>query len=257
MARRPVTFVAVGDVHGHHRRMVSLIERWIRRHKVVPDAILQVGDFEPHRHADDLATMAGPSRHKALGDFHLFASGAKRFPWPVYFIGGNHEPYGWLDHHPGGLELTHNCHYIGRAGAIEVRGVRVVGLSGVHAPNTPTRRPDPALIAHHSNKDHIWVTHEDVDLALDAGPAHVLLTHDWPDDVLADAGTLDRRRLDPGNPHAQALLDLLTPQFMFCGHMHTRHERALEHPDGRTTTFVGLGHILSGADALYGFTISP
>ncbi len=257
MARTPVTIVAVGDVHGHHRRMVALVERWTTHHGVVPDAVIQVGDCEPHRHLDDLTTMAGPSKHKRLGDFADFHEGRSRFPWPVYFIGGNHEPYGWLDQHPDGFELTHNCHYLGRAGSFEVRGVRVVGLTGIYSSNAPASRPHPNSIARHSNKDHIWTLPEDADVALDAGPAHVLITHDWPEDVLAQASAMDRRRHDTGNPHAQALLELLQPRFMFCGHMHTRHERAIEHDDAPPTTFVGLDHILSGNDAIYGFSITP
>ena len=100
----PVIFAAVGDVHGSHREMVRQVQELAGELDVRPELVLQVGDFEPHRHLDDVESMAAPSRHRSLGDFPDFVAGRERYPWPVVFIGGNHEPYGFLDgrHDPCG-----------------------------------------------------------------------------------------------------------------------------------------------------------
>ena len=58
---------AVGDVHGQHHAMVDLVERAADAAGVRPDVVLQVGDFEPHRHEADVATMAA-ARHQVPSD---------------------------------------------------------------------------------------------------------------------------------------------------------------------------------------------
>jgi hypothetical protein len=59
--------------------MIRLLQRWEINHSTkdgnndaqqAVDFVLQVGNLEPHRHADDLATMAAPSKHRRLGDFY-------------------------------------------------------------------------------------------------------------------------------------------------------------------------------------------
>lgn len=82
----------VGDVHGFQHRMVALLHDLERQQGVSITAVLQVGDFEAHRHEADVATMAAPQKVRTLGDFHQYYEGNTVFPWPLYFIGGNHEP---------------------------------------------------------------------------------------------------------------------------------------------------------------------
>jgi len=125
-------FAVVGDVHGQFCSLISLIRRWERGHALAIDLVLQVGELEAHRDVEDVSTMAAPSKHRALGDFHRVLAGELQLPWPVYFIGGNHEPYGWLEGHPEGFELCHNLHYLGRAGVRSIGHLRVAAISGIH-----------------------------------------------------------------------------------------------------------------------------
>ena len=129
-----VMFAAVGDVHGHQHLMVERLTRWEVAAGSRLGFVLQVGDFEPHRHEADLVTKTGPARYKRLGDFPDFLHGRAKFPWPVYAIGGNHEPYGWLDEMAEGGVLAPNCSYLGRAGCTEIEGLRVAFLSGIYSP---------------------------------------------------------------------------------------------------------------------------
>ena len=86
-------FASVGDVHGSIGPMVDALQNWEKRFQKSLSFVVQVGDFEPHRSIEDVRTMAAPAKHKKLGDFHLFYNRKRVFPWPVYWIGGNHEPY--------------------------------------------------------------------------------------------------------------------------------------------------------------------
>ena len=45
----------------------------------------------------DLTTMDAPTKYKKLGDFTDFYRRQVYFPYLVYFIGGDREPYGFLD----------------------------------------------------------------------------------------------------------------------------------------------------------------
>lgn len=123
-----IRFAAVGDIHGGMRAMVSAVEAREQEVGGGIQFVLQAGDFEPIRHEDDLATMAAPQKYRAIGDFPKFATGTVRFPWPLYFIGGNHEPCGYLDQIPLGGTLVENCHYMGRAGCIDIAGLRVADI---------------------------------------------------------------------------------------------------------------------------------
>lgn len=225
-----LTFAAVGDVHGQMRAMVRLLEGMERRLGRALDFVLQVGDFEPHRGEDDLATMAAPQKYRKLGDFAAFHEGAAIFPWPVHFIGGNHEPHGFLDRMPLGGEVAPRCRYLGRVGALEIAGLRVVGLSGIHDEGTYQRgRPPIEDIRTTSLKSYVGFTEHEVQRAAELGPADVLLLHEWPEglveapslaELAAQGRPLTHREI--GNAPARMLIELLQPKLVLCGHMHER-----------------------------------
>jgi lariat debranching enzyme len=275
-ANAPLIIAAVGDVHGHHHDMVELVEGAADEVGVRPDIVLQVGDFEPHRHEDDAATMAAPSRYRRVGCFPDFHQGRARFPWPVVFIGGNHEPHGFLEHHSDGAELFPGCHYLGRAGVLEHQGLRIAGLSGIWREDTWLEgRPSVAVLERTKKKRYVGFTPADIDRLLDScgeEPPHVLLLHEWPRLVLGkDEGAqlwafLDRlgegapkgddelpdlRRIDTvvGSAAALELAQLLEPQLVLCGHVHAPLRTAIR--DGGTTIPVrALAKVSMGADAV-------
>jgi hypothetical protein len=227
---RSVIFAAVGDVHGQMHAMVRLLQGIEKKLGRAIAFVLQVGDFEPHRTEDDLATMAAPQKYRKMGDFAAFHAGAAAFPWPVWFIGGNHEPYGFLERVPGGDEVAAGCRWWGRVGALELAGVRVVGLSGIYQEETYHRgRPPIAALGTASPKAFIGFTEAEVERAAELGPADVLLLHEWPSGVaeapsLADVAAAGRpvAYREPGNAPARMLVELLAPRLVLCGHMHER-----------------------------------
>ncbi|WP_224248318.1 metallophosphoesterase [Hyalangium gracile] len=259
-----VFFAAVGDVHGRMHQMVRLLQEWSRKSHRQLAFVLQVGDFEPHRHEADLATMAAPARYKHLGDFSEFHSRRARFPWPVYFIGGNHEPYGYLDSAPDGFELTLNCRYLGRVGTVETHGLRVAGLSGILQEET-FRRPRPSVdrLGTVSPKAFAGFTEQDVERALALERADVLLLHEWPSGLVDPADEKDfeqqRRsmRYDAvGNEYARLVVEALQPRLVLCGHMHKAYRGALQLPSGRMSTVRCLDHVAHGASCFAVFRLT-
>lgn len=242
--------------------MVRLVETRAKRVSSPVSFVLQVGDFEPHRHQADLTTMSAPSKYKHLGDFGAYYAGKNRFPWPIFFIGGNHEPHGFLENAPHGLELMPRCTYVGRVGLIEWNGLRIAGLSGIYKEEVfQDLRPPVSSLGSVSNKVFAYFNEKDVETALEFKTVDVLLLHEWPADIIDPAHEADfegqRRsmRYDfVGNPYARMLVDALEPQIVLCGHMHKAYRAALRHASGQTSHVCCLASVAQGEEsvALFG-----
>ncbi|MGW6912906.1 metallophosphoesterase family protein [Kitasatospora sp. NPDC054939] len=226
-----------GDVHGEFELLAERVAA-VRRARGPVDAILAVGDVEANRDEADAAGVHGPAKYRKVGDFPLVQEGLLDLGAPLYFIGGNHEPWPALDD-AGPGRWSDGVHFLGRAGVAEVAGLRVAFLSGIHSPRitgVPGARRE-------SVRERTYYTGEEVAqvarAARRAGQVDILLTHDWP------AGVSGPHRGSPvGRPELRALAERLRPRWHFCGHMHHRH-RAVIGP----TQVVCLDHIRSGAPA--------
>lgn len=245
----PTHFAAVGDVHGHMHAMVGQVRAAAEKLGVALDFVLQVGDFEPHRDEDDLATMCSPAKYRKLGEFADYHSGRARFPWPIHFIGGNHEPYGFLDRLKRG-QAAKDCFFLGRVGRSKIGGLRVVALSGIERGRCLDGRPPIREIGSRRTKDYIGFTEAEVLQAANAGPADVLLLHDWPRGVVREAdahqfsyGHRAGRIETIGNDSARFVVDELRPQWVLCGHMHRSYRSEVWHRDGSRSSFAGLAKV--------------
>ncbi|MER5327104.1 metallophosphoesterase family protein [Streptosporangium roseum] len=243
MARRhgvaagPVRVLVVGDVHGEF----ELLAAWaavVRQVHGPLDAILAVGDVEPNRDEADAAGVHGPVKYRKVGDFPLLCEGLLDLGAPLYFIGGNHEPWPALDDAGPGW-WSDGTYFLGRAGVADVAGLRVAFLSGIHSPrvtDVPKARRDTI-------KERTYYTAEELEqvsrAARRAGQIDILLTHDWP------SGATGPHRATPvGRPELRALSERLRPRWHFCGHMHHRHRAAIG-----PTEVVCLGQVRSGSAA--------
>ena len=236
----------IGDVHGAMWTMIRSLQSWEKARKRKIDFVLQVGDFEPHRDEWDLATMAAPAKYRQLGDFPMFARGNARFPWPIWFIGGNHEPYGWLETMLDGGQVARNCHFIGRANIVSVGELRVAGLSGIFKPELFVA-PRPSLVRFNelSNKNWIGWNEGDIERLTQLGRADVLLLHEWP-------SAFDAKQRHPpdetGRAWVELLLESLRPKMIFCGHLHARYRSAVR-VGGAMIPVECLAQVSSGRDA--------
>lgn len=254
---------AVGDVHDNFLQMVAFVAEKEQALRTSVSMLLQVGDFQCNRNAADLATMAAPAKYRTLGDFADFHDGRSNFPWPVYFIGGNHEPYGWLEQMPDGGDITTNCRYLGRTGSISLHGLKVVGLSGIYREDRyRVERPSRSEFRSRSNKDYTYFNERDFERALAFESADVLMLHDWPSEIVAE---VDRAAFDAefgsenvpflGNPIARELIELLEPQLVICGHMHRPYRTTMPLQNGKTAQIVCLDSVANGARAVEIFQV--
>ena len=214
---------ALGDVHGHWREAVSLVEAACAVAGVTPadlTAILQVGDAEALRDEAEIDQVPGPSKYRKLGDFVDVISGRVVMPAPLYFIAGNHEPFAALDA-DGGLVERHgewgpNVTYLGRAGLVTIGGLRVGFLSGIWGESTYQRAQDSHLKfregkhASHYLPSDLAIVREAIGDGVD-----VLLAHDWPTGVTCDSIPEPR-----GDDNVRALIDDYKPILSIHGHMH-------------------------------------
>lgn len=254
---RGPTFAAVGDVHGGMHRMTALLDAWEVRHARHIDFVLQVGDFEPHRDTADLASASMPAKYRDLGDFPDFHHGLASFAWPVVFIGGNHEPFGFLEQMPRGGRVAPHCQYLGRVGRIELGGLVIVGLTGIYADAHYDGRPPAHAISGANKKRFAYFSEADVATALAYGSADVLMLHEWPRGAIAEdqrATVAGRRKVsDPaivGNEPARRIIDRLRPKLIVAGHMHWRHRSRIG-----GSAFAAMAHIDAGEDALGVFEV--
>lgn len=253
-----ICFAAVGDIHGGMHAMVRAVEARSREVGVEIQFVLQVGDFEPIRHKDDLVTMACPQKYRTEGDFPVFATGRARFPWPLYFIGGNHEPYGYLDQIPLGGELVENCHYLGRAGCTDIASLRVAGISGIYSKeHHKTLRPPLEEIGRQSNRLYTYFNEDDLTKMLECERPDIILMHDWPAGIIAAEDTDYCREIMKsgrfatiGNDELRTLVDLLRPRLVICGHLHHAYRAELPYEDGTRGRVCCLPEIARGTEAV-------
>jgi len=262
---RDIFFAVVGDVHGYIYTMIGLLKQWENHSHQQLKFILQVGDFEPHRHEADLATMDAPTKYRKLGDFPDFYQQRAIFPWPIWFIGGNHEPYGFLDQINTGTEITHNCYYLGRVGSVVLAGLKIVGVSGIYQEEKfQVDRPKVSQINSYSNKDYIAFTEAEIIQALDYKSTDILLLHDWPANIInpADAQQFEQQRRSRGyydmvgNEYARMLVDELKPKLVVCGHLHKSYRNKISLTSENFTDICCLANVQSGADAIAIFHLS-
>lgn len=259
-----IYFAAVGDVHGYIYQMLGLLQSWEVTHRQKLNFVLQVGDFEPHRDREDLIIMDAPTKYKKLGDFAHFDGHQARFPYPLYFIGGNHEPYGFLDNFPAGKEIAPNFNYLGRVNAINLFGLKIVGVSGIYKPDLFTCRPSIDEIEFYSNKKYIGFTEAEIERAINYYSADILIMHEWATNIIKkeDLAKLQQRysniRYEQiGNEYARLLIEALQPKLVLFGHMHLKYRSLLPISSNEVSNICCLANVQKGKDALAVFKKTP
>lgn len=263
---KDVYFAAVGDVHGYIYTMLGLLQSWEQKHKQPLAFILQVGDFEAHRDSEDLLTMDAPTKYKTLGDFKDFYTRKAKFPYPLWFIGGNHESYGFLDLFPQGKEIAHNFNYLGRVNLIKIAGLRIVGVSGIYKPELfeSGKRPSVSEIEYSSNKNYIGFNETEIDRAINYGNADILMLHDWATGIIStEALELFQQRYSNaryeqvGNEYARLLIEALQPKLVLFGHMHFNYRCCLPVSSQAVSNICCLANVQQGKSSIAVFKITP
>jgi hypothetical protein len=183
--------------------------------------VLQCGDAQPFRNESDLEYMNCPDKYRELGDFWWFFLGKEQFPVPMIFIGGNHEPWNYLDEHRDGGILVPNIEFLGRVGRREFNGLVVAGLSGVYS-SKYFGKPHPAVPYPVSfRRQATYFNSQDINKASAFGRVDILLLHEWPSLMsTAEDKPWPSQWGQVGSDKLSFLVEFLKPRWVFCGHMH-------------------------------------
>lgn len=230
-----------GCCHGELDAIYNEIAVLEAKHNYKVDLLLICGDYQAVRNWRDLACMAVPDKYKKLGDFHQYYTGAKVAPIPTIVIGGNHEAsnYMWELYHGGWL--APNIYFLGHAGAVQVNGIKIAGISGIFKGHDFRLGHYEKLPYDGSSMRSIYHVREyDIRrLSLLSSP-DIFLSHDWPNSIEqhGDVRDLIRRKRffeadirsgKLGSPPLMGLMQNLKPSWWFAAHMHVRFEATVNH----------------------------
>ena len=139
-----VNVAFAGCVHGELNNIYIELAHVERTTGLSADILLCCGDFQAVRDRSDLDSLVCPDRYKVAGDFPDYYHGRRVAPVLTVLIGGNHEASRhMLENYYGGW-LAPNIYFMGFAGVLSFRGLRLGGLSGIykqqsfHAPLSTT-----------------------------------------------------------------------------------------------------------------------
>ncbi|RKP03796.1 hypothetical protein CXG81DRAFT_6740, partial [Caulochytrium protostelioides] len=249
-----------GCCHGELPAIYAAVARESAAGPAPVDLLVVCGDFQAVRNAADLDAMAVPDKYKQLGSFWEYYTGRRRAPVLTVVIGGNHEAssYLWELHHGGWL--APNIYYLGAAGCVTFRGLRIAGSSGIYKSHDyeigyPERPPftDAGAVRsiYHTRRMNTWRLAQLAASTRGAdgrppSPIDLMLSHDWPARITdhGDAAALIRRKPffrdeihagSLGSPPQRMLLDTLRPRHWFSAHLHCFFEAHVVHATAAAT----------------------
>ncbi|GKY97507.1 hypothetical protein MPSEU_000708900 [Mayamaea pseudoterrestris] len=245
-----VTIAVEGCCHGQLDAIYHRIQRHEQDTGQTVDLLLCCGDFQSLRNLADFHSLAVPPKYRALGDFHAYYSGAKQAPKLTIFVGGNHEASQALQELPYGGWVAPNIYYLGWAGIVNFKGLRIGGISGIykshdyckgHYEVPPFDRDTLRSVYHVRNVD----VHRMLSLSATSKRLDVCMSHDWPLGVEQHGDTDKLLRTKPffrqevernelGSPPNREILNHLKPRYWFSAHLHVKFHATVHH--GRSNT---------------------
>ncbi|EMD34232.1 hypothetical protein CERSUDRAFT_97491 [Gelatoporia subvermispora B] len=235
-----------GDVNGDIDTIYARATTWEKRNKQKIDVLLLCGDVQTVRNEQDMQTIVTPPKfYRRLNDFQKYYTGKEPAPIPTILIGGDHDTYNyfWQLYHGGWV--APNMYYMGFAGCVQVNGVRIAGVSGIHD-KTHYRRGFFERIPWNGEQEFLSIcaTREFNirKLSLLSTP-NIFMSHEWPYGALTagDVEDVMMRKKDMrknihvvnrvlGSKPLQSLMRTLQPPLWFSGHMQARYTAQIPHP---------------------------
>lgn len=242
--------------------MYEAVERFEHRESKTIDLVIVCGDCQTIRHFDDLKCLSIPNKYKKVGDFHEYYSGVKTIPKLTIFVGGNHEASNYLMTLPYGGWVCDNFYYLGYAGVVKYRGLRIAGASGIYNfRNCNKGRYERMPLDDQSIKSIYHTRRLDIfrlqllSKNVDKNPIDVVITHDWPARIYDYGNKEQLLRFKPhfrsdvesrdglGSPLTKPLIHQLKPSRWFAAHLHCRFYAKVAHDKSRSTEFLSLNKI--------------
>lgn len=257
-----------GCCHGELDKIYETIRYLEDREGLKVDLLLCCGDFQAVRNEGDMKCMAVPLKYRHMQTFYKYYSGEKKAPILTIFIGGNHEASNHLQELPYGGWVAPNIYYMGYAGVVRFKGIRIGGLSGIFKSHDyskghyefPPYNPETLRSVYHVRSIDVFKLKQ-IQMPMD-----IFMTHDWPQGIYhygcieelirkkkflqqeVESSTL-------GSPAAAELLAHLKPSYWFSAHLHVKFAAYMEHEAKghsapRTTKFLSLDKCLPHRDFL-------
>jgi lariat debranching enzyme len=234
------------------------------------DLLICCGDFQSLRNPADFNSSSIPPKFRRLGSFPEYYSGKKVAPVLTVFIGGNHEASQPLRELYYGGWVAPKIYYLGAAGVIRYRGIRIGGISGIykshdydmgHHEQAPYDRKSVKSVYHVRNVDvermkllaaasTTTATKESSSppSAQGSGGNHridAFVSHDWPLGIEQHGDTRGLIRKKPffkaeiernelGSLPNKELLDVLKPRHWFAAHLHVKFHATVVHGENNS-----------------------
>ncbi|KAI9313961.1 lariat debranching enzyme, C-terminal domain-containing protein [Dichotomocladium elegans] len=231
-----------GCCHGELTKIYKALQERENQTNEKIDLLLICGDFQAIRNPADLMTMSVPEKYRRLGDFPQYYSGEKKAPYLTIFVGGNHEASGYMWELYYGGWVCENIYYLGAAGVVNYKGLRIGGISGIYNPREyfkghyerfPYKYADLKTIYHIRD-------YEVTKLMQIKQPMDIFLSHDWPNGIEQCGDLMTLLRIKPyfrqevqqgrlGNPYNTELLKKIKPQWWFAAHLHIGYPAIVDH----------------------------
>ncbi|KAM9851417.1 lariat debranching enzyme [Aulostomus maculatus] len=251
-----------GCCHGELDKIYETIGYVEKKEGLKVDLLLCCGDFQAVRNEGDLKCMAVPAKYRTMQTFYKYYSGEKKAPILTIFIGGNHEASNHLQELPYGGWVAPNIYYLGYAGVVRYRGIRIGGLSGIFKSRDyrrghhefPPYNPDTLRSVYHIRNIEVFKLKQ-IQMPMD-----IFMSHDWPRGIYHHGSTEEllrkkrflRQEVESntlGSPPAAELLDHLQPTYWFSAHLHVKFAALMNHPPKgnaapRVTKFLSLDKCL-------------
>jgi lariat debranching enzyme len=209
------------------------------------DLLICCGDFQSLRSTADYHSFAVPPKYHELGSFYKYYTGEKIAPLLTIFVGGNHEASQPLQELYYGGWVAPNIYYLGAAGVVQYRGIRIGGLSGIYKGYDYTQsryevppydRSTMRSVYHYRNVE----TYRLQCLASSKRRLYVMISHDWPQGIEQYGDTAGLLRRKPffqqevqdnalGSPPAMQVLKTLQPIYWFAAHLHVKFTAQVKH----------------------------
>ncbi|KAL9700669.1 hypothetical protein quinque_004110 [Culex quinquefasciatus] len=246
-----------GCAHGELEKIYDLVESIQQREGYQIDLLICCGDFQSTRNLEDLQCMAVPKKHLDICTFYKYYSGEKVAPVLTIFIGGNHEASNYLQELPYGGWVAPNIYYLGYAGVVNVKGVRIGGISGIYKGHDYLKGRFEFSPFNESTKRSVYhIRQLDVFRLKQLSPkVDILLSHDWPRGITDFGNKNQLLRFKPhfrediednklGSPPCEDLLMTLRPPYWFAAHLHCKFSALVQHDEGESTKFLALDKCL-------------
>lgn len=218
------------------------------------DLLLCCGDFQSLRTPADFHSLAVPPKYREMGSFYKYYSGEWTAPVLTIFVGGNHEASQPLSELYYGGWVAPNMYYLGAAGVVRFRGLRIGGLSGIYKSHdhlqsrfelTPYDHSTLRSVYHYRNVEVyrlecLAVASANRDRQRQRQRLSIMLSHDWPQGIEQHGDTAGLIRRKPffrqeiadntlGSPPAARLLHALKPAYWFAAHLHVKFLATVQH----------------------------